>query len=407
MATARPVVSVYNFENGSEKTGTVVMPHVLASPLRPDLVREVHKNVSKNKRQAYAVGAKVGYDTAAESWGTGRAVARIPRAPGGGTHRAGQATFGNQARGGGMFNPTKIWRRWHRRVNVTQKRHAVVTALAASSLPPLVMARGHRISEVAELPLVCSDGLESVTKTKQAVEALKQLGAGEDMQKVLDSKKLRAGQGKARNRRYRMRCGPMVIYSEDKGIKRAMRNIPGVETASVDNLDLLRLAPGGSFGRFLIFTESAFKKLNEIYGTAKGGAPLKKGYHLPRAAMENADLARIINSSEVQSVLKAKLEAPKTHSMKANALKNKSLMEELNPGSLKRKADTAKSSQKGTAEFDAVQKQKKARVAESKAHNKKHKKGDETFYKTLMKAFEAKAAEAAAQKAGEEEAEEE
>jgi len=38
-----------------------------------------------------------------------------------------------------------------------------------------------------------------------------------------------------------------------------------------------------------------------------------------------------------------------------------------------------------------VQKQKKARVAESKAHNKKHKKGDETFYKTLMKAFEAKA----------------
>merc|ERR1712137_673306 len=76
----------------------------------------------------------------------------------------------------------------------TQKRHAVATALAASSLPPLVMARGHRIGEVAELPLVVSDGLDSVTKTKQAVEALKKIGAGEDMQKVLDSKKLRAGQ---------------------------------------------------------------------------------------------------------------------------------------------------------------------------------------------------------------------
>ena len=50
----------------------------------------------------------------------------------------GQAAFGNQARGGGMFCPTKTWRRWHRRVNVTQKRHAVVSALAASSLPPLV-----------------------------------------------------------------------------------------------------------------------------------------------------------------------------------------------------------------------------------------------------------------------------
>jgi large subunit ribosomal protein L4e len=396
MATARPVVSVYNFENPSEKTGTVVMPHVLTSPLRPDLVREVHKNVSKNHRQAYAVGAKVGYDTAAESWGTGRAVARIPRAPGGGTHRAGQATFGNMCRGGGMFNPTKIWRRWHRRVNVTQKRHAIVTALAASSLPPLVMARGHKISQVAELPLVVSDGLESVTKTKQAVELLKKLGAGEDMQKVLDSKKLRAGQGKARNRRFRMRCGPLVIYNQDNGITRAMRNIPGVETASVDNLNLLRLAPGGSFGRFIIFTEGAFKKLSEIYGTAKGGAPLKKGYHLPRAAMENADLARIINSSEVQSVLKPKLEAPKTHLKKANPLKNKSVMARLNPGSLKRKAELAKSSEKGTPESAEVQTQKKARQAESKEHNKKHKKGDDTFYKTLMKAFEAKAAKAAA-----------
>jgi len=396
MATARPVVSVYNFENPSEKSGTVVMPHVLTSPLRPDLVREVHKNVSKNRRQAYAVGAKVGYDTAAESWGTGRAVARIPRAPGGGTHRAGQATFGNQARGGGMFNPTKVWRRWHRRVNVTQKRHAVVTALAASSLPPLVMARGHRISEVSELPLVVSDGLESVTKTKQAVEALKKLGAGEDMQKVLDSKKLRAGQGKARNRRYRMRCGPMVIYNEDNGITRAMRNIPGVETASVDNLDLLRLAPGGSFGRFLIFTEGAFKKLSAIYGTAKGGAPMKKGYHLPRAAMENADLARIINSNEVQSVLKPKVEAPATFLKHSNPLKSKTVMERLNPG------------KRAAAESEAdVQKRKKARIAESKAYNKKNKKGDDTFYKTLMKAFEAKAAEAAAAKAGEEAEEEE
>merc|ERR1719265_1993057 len=175
------------------------------SPLRPDLVRAVYTNMSKNKRQAYALSPKAGYKTAAESWGTGRAVARIPRVPGGGTHRSGQAAFGNQARGGGMFSPTKVWRRWHRRVNVTQKRHAVATALAASSLPPLVMARGHRIGDVAELPLVVSDGIESVSKTKQAVEMLKKLGCGEELKKVADSKKIRAGKGKMRNRRYAMR----------------------------------------------------------------------------------------------------------------------------------------------------------------------------------------------------------
>merc|ERR1719183_2035828 len=130
-----------------------------------------------------------------------------------------------------MFCPTKTWRRWHRRVNVTQKRHAVVTALAASTLPPLVMARGHRIGEVSELPLVVSEGAESIAKTKEAVEMLKGLGCEEELQRVLDSKKVRAGKGKMRNRRYVMRRGPLVVYSEDNGIVRAFRNIPGVDTA--------------------------------------------------------------------------------------------------------------------------------------------------------------------------------
>merc|ERR1719439_195921 len=153
-------------------------------------------NMSKNKRQAYALSHRSGYQTAAESWGTGRAVARVPRVPGGGTHRAGQGAFGNMCRGGGMFNPTKVWRRWHRRVNVTQKRHAVASALAASTLPPLVMARGHRIDEVPELPLVVSDSAESITKTKQALDLLKKLGCTEELTKVTQSKKVRAGKGK-------------------------------------------------------------------------------------------------------------------------------------------------------------------------------------------------------------------
>merc|ERR1719493_361533 len=154
------------------------------------------------------------------------------------------------------------------------------------------MARGHRINEVAELPLVVSDGVESIQKTKQALDILKKVGCEEELQRVLDSKKVRAGKGKMRNRRYVMRRGPLVVYNEDNGIVRSMRNIPGVETACVDRLNLLKLAPGGNFGRFLIWTEGAFKKMTEIYGEQGAVSPLKKGYNLPRAAMENADVAR-------------------------------------------------------------------------------------------------------------------
>ncbi len=104
--------------------------------------------MAKNARQAYSVFYKAGHQTAAESWGTGRAVSRIPRVPGGGTHRSGQGAFGNMCRGGRMFAPTKVWRKWHRKVNIKEKRYAVASALAASALPSLVLARGHRIEQV-------------------------------------------------------------------------------------------------------------------------------------------------------------------------------------------------------------------------------------------------------------------
>jgi len=390
MALARPTVSIYQYDNPSEKTGTVPMPTVMLSPLRPDLVRIVHTNMSKNTRMPYAVGDKVGYDTAAESWGTGRAVARIPRVPGGGTHRAGQAAFGNQARGGGMAHPLKIWRRWHRKVNIKEKRAAVCSALAASCLPPLVMARGHMIDEVAELPLVVSDGLESLTKTKAAVETLKKLGCGNELEKVSDSKKVRAGKGKRRNRKYKMKRGPMIIYKEDNGIVRAFRNIPGVETADVAKLNLMKLAPSGTLGRFCIWTESAFKYMNEMYGTRKTGCPMKKGFTLPRAVMANADVSRIINSDEVQSVLRPKLEAPKKMPKRRNPLKNKKLMEKLNPGATQKREMRHRATQKGTEEYEIVQKKKKARIEASKKWNKEQKKGPDTFYKKLMRAFEAK-----------------
>merc|ERR1719297_61883 len=127
------------------------------------------------------------------------------------------------------------------------------------------MARGHRVGEGSELPLVVSSGAEAIQKTKQGVEMLKKLGCEEEMQRVIDSKKVRKGKGKMRNRRYVMRRGPLVIYDEDSGIVKAMRNIPGVETACVSRLNLLKLAPGGNFGRFIIWTEGAFKKLNDVY----------------------------------------------------------------------------------------------------------------------------------------------
>jgi len=107
-----------------------------------------------NLRHPHGVFWRAGHQHSAESWGTGRAVSRVPRVSGGGTHRSGQGAFGNMCRGGRMFSPIRTWRRWHRMINVNQRRYALVSALAASAVPGLVMARAHKIQQVAEIPLV-------------------------------------------------------------------------------------------------------------------------------------------------------------------------------------------------------------------------------------------------------------
>merc|ERR1712154_666287 len=75
------------------------------------------------------------------------------------------------------------------------------------------------------------------------------------------------------------------------GISRAFRNIPGVTLLSVDRLNLLKVAPGGHVGRFCIWTESAFKKLDGIYGTWRKPSTEKSGYNLPMHKMASFDLA--------------------------------------------------------------------------------------------------------------------
>jgi len=328
---ARPVISVFSLEG--EKTTTTPLPEVFTAPIRPDIVQFVHTNMAKNKRQAHAVSIYAGKQVSASSWGTGRAVARIPRVGGGGTSRSGQGAFGNMCRGGRMFAPTKTWRKWHRKINTTQKRYAVTSALAASAVPALVMARGHRIDEVPEIPLVLDKELESTSLTSRAVDILTAVGAYDDVERAIDSKKIRAGKGKLRNRRYTLRRGPLIIYADNSGCEKAFRNLPGVDLCNVNSLNLLQLAPGGHVGRFCIWSQSALDALNTIYGEG--------GKNIPHHSMENADLARIINSDEVQSVLNPAKRNGGRHLRKKNPTKSIKALEMLDPyAAAARKAET-------------------------------------------------------------------
>ena len=329
----RPTVSVFNHVDEKQILREVRLPHVFLAPIRNDIVQFVHDQLSNNARQAHGVNTMAGMKHSAESWGTGRAVARVPRVSGSGTNRTGQGAFANSCRKGRMAFPLQIWRRWHRKVNLRQRRNALASAIAATAVPSLVLAHGHRILKVPQFPLVLDDKVGQISKTKEAVALLKRFGAYDDVLRCVKAKKIRSGKGKLRNRRYKLRKGPLfVVNDESVALTRALRNIPGVNVVHVKRLNIRHLAPGSQVGRFAIYTEAAFRELENQFGSFKAPGAGRKHFLLKKEVIVNSDIAGIINSDEVQRVLRAKKSVKSLHyKQKKNPLRNKNEMKKLNP----------------------------------------------------------------------------
>lgn len=217
------------------------------------------------------------------------------------------------------------------------RRFATASAIAASSNAALLMARGHRVSAVPEVPLVISSSAFNILKTSAAVALLTGVGAGQDIEKVKKSKKLRAGKGKLRGRRHRQRRGPLIVYNPEtdgKDVSRSFKNIAGVETSSVYALNLLQLAPGGHLGRFIVWTSGAFEALDKIYGSTTDPSVLKKDFLLPSPIVKQPDIGKLINSSEIQAVLRKVKGGSVTKrgvTQKKNPLVNRQILLRLNP----------------------------------------------------------------------------
>jgi large subunit ribosomal protein L4e len=273
-----------------------------------------------------------------------------------------------------MFAPTKTWRKWHRKVNIAQKRYAMCSAIAATGVPALVMAKGHQIGEIPEVPLVVSDKVQGYQKTKDAVVFLRRIRAWADIQKVYATRRMRAGKGKLRNRRRVQKLGPLVIYDKDEGLTKAFRNIPGVSVIQVDNLNLLKLAPGGHVGRFCIWTEAAFRKLDTIFGTWRKPSATKTGWNLPMPKMANTDLSKLLKSEEIRKVLRAPNRKVHRAVVRTNPLKNVRTMLQLNPYAAVQKKNAELSSAKNVRAKAAMvaKKSGKPAAADPMAKRAKH-----------------------------------
>jgi len=256
-------VKVFGID-GSEKRRTV-LPLVFNAPLRLMLVRRVYNALFTHRLQPKGAWKGSGHKYSVESLGAGYGLARISRLKVTGTGKSNAGGFVPTAVGGRPTHPPVPEKRIHKEVNKKERKAALASALAFTANPEWVRKRGHQVPEDAELPIVVDDEIERVSKAKDLVRVLTRLGLGEELKRCRE-RKVRAGKGKMRGRKYKRRVGPLIVVARDEGVSRAAGSVPGVEVVNVRDLSVLHLAPGGHPGRLVVFSSSSLDILRGVFG---------------------------------------------------------------------------------------------------------------------------------------------
>lgn len=129
----------------------------------------------------------------------------------------------------------------------------------------MVKGRGHVIENVKELPLIVSDEFQAISASSATRDLFVTLGVWSDIQRAKEGKKIRAGKGKTRGRKYKKPKSVLIVINEDQGIVKASRNQAGLDIVNIRNLNAELLAPGTNPGRLTIWTESAVKQLENLF----------------------------------------------------------------------------------------------------------------------------------------------
>jgi large subunit ribosomal protein L4e len=252
------------------ETGKVDLPIQFEEEFRPDLISRAAWTISMNKKQAYGAFpmAGKGYSSYVSKRrrayrgiygsGTSRTPRKIMSRRGRRLHYVG--AFAPMTVGGRRAHPPKADKVWDRKINIKERRKAIRSAISATIMPEVVKERGHNVPK--EYPFVISDEINKLNKTKDVQLLLIKLGFEAELKRTED-RKVRAGKGKARGRKYKSKTGILIVVGSKCELQKAGRNILGVDVAYVKDLNAEILAPGGSAGRITVWTKSAIDTLGK------------------------------------------------------------------------------------------------------------------------------------------------
>lgn len=247
--------NLYSVEG--EKIKQINLPKVFETPPREDLINKAFRAITLSLRAPYGSSPRAGMRRVGHNSGPGRGASRIPRTSG-----SSRGVILASMVGGKSAHSPRVTKVLTVKINGKERKLARLSALALTASGEAVAKRGHRLPENIKLPVVVEDKAESITRTKEAGELLSSLGLFDDVTRAKEGKKIRAGRGTMRGRRYKQPRSILFVGTSLDALK-AFRTFPGVDIATPASLSIRKLAPGGQAGRLVVFTESALKAVGK------------------------------------------------------------------------------------------------------------------------------------------------
>jgi large subunit ribosomal protein L4e len=252
-------------ETDGSNRSTITLPAVFETPYRPEVIQKVYNNLNSYTFQRQGRYPAAGQMVSAESRNTGLGIARIARARGEGFPRAGQAAGVASVRHGRLAHPPVSWKNIYKKVNKKEKLLALCSAIAATTNSELIKRRGHKIKDEIQLPIVVSNEIESVVKSKDLEKILFNLGLEEDLKRTF-IRRNKSYHKNSINRRSALSV--LILVGNDEKIGRLSNSLPGITVKSVKSISVLDLAPGSKPVRLTIFSENAIKELTNLKCTS-------------------------------------------------------------------------------------------------------------------------------------------
>ena len=165
-----------------------------------------------------------------------------------------------QTVGGRRAHPPKAQKIWAKRINQKEKMLAIRSAMSATIIKDIVKERGHKVPDA--YPFIIDNEFQGLARTKDVASFLSSLGFDAELERSSE-KKVRAGRGKMRGRRYKKKKGPLIVSGSDCALIKAARNVPGVDVVKVEDLTVELLAPGTMPGRVTLWTEEAIIRIQK------------------------------------------------------------------------------------------------------------------------------------------------